>query len=130
MKKRYQSIGIVIFPIYNAGDFLLSSDHEAANAPVSNLTDILHRLSDRLYIITGDKKWALFKKDDEIHVSCRGNQQLVKQGLDLGHAMKKASEKLGGHGGGHAIASGATIEASKEEEFLNIVDKIIVNQLK
>jgi len=73
---------------------------------------------------------SIVKKDDEIHISCRGNQKLVKKGLDLGTAMKKASEKLGGHGGGHAIASGATIDLSKEEEFLNMVDEIICKQLK
>lgn len=73
---------------------------------------------------------SIVKKDDEIHVSCRGNQRLVKKGLDLGMAMKKASEKLGGHGGGHAIASGATIDLNKEQEFLNMVDEIICKQLK
>lgn len=73
---------------------------------------------------------SIVKKDDEIHVSCRGNQQLVKNGLDLGLTMKKATEKLGGHGGGHAIASGATIQASEEEKFLNMIDDIIIKQLK
>jgi len=73
---------------------------------------------------------SIVKKDDEIHVSCRGNQHLVKKGLDLGVAMKKAAEKLGGHGGGHAIASGATIDSDKEKDFLEFVDKIIVDQIK
>jgi len=73
---------------------------------------------------------SIVRKDDELHISCRGNQYLVKKGLDLGLAMKKVSEKLGGHGGGHAIASGATIDGKKEKDFLEIVDKIIVNQLK
>ena len=73
---------------------------------------------------------SIAKNDGEIHVSCRGNQHLVKKGLDLGFAMKEASTKLGGHGGGHAIASGATIDAEKEEEFLNLVDEIISKQIK
>jgi len=73
---------------------------------------------------------SIVRKNDEIHVSCRGNQDLVKKGLDLGIAMKKASEKLGGHGGGHAIASGATISSDKEKEFLEYVDEIIVKQIK
>jgi single-stranded-DNA-specific exonuclease len=62
---------------------------------------------------------SLARKDGEIHISCRGNQYLVSKGLDLGYAMKEASTKLGGYGGGHAIASGATIADEKEEEFLN-----------
>jgi len=73
---------------------------------------------------------SIVRKNSEIHVSCRGNQDLVKRGLDLGVAMKKASEKLGGHGGGHAIASGATIDSDKEKDFLEFVDNIIVNQIK
>ena len=44
--------------------------------------------------------------------------------------MKEASTKLGGHGGGHAIASGATISGEKEQEFLNLVDEIIGKQIK
>ena len=73
---------------------------------------------------------SIVRKNDELHVSCRGNQYLVKKGLDLGFAMKKAAEKLGGHGGGHKIASGATINSDKEEEFLDIVDSIIYKHLK
>ena len=73
---------------------------------------------------------SVVKKDDEIHISCRGNQYLVEKGLDLGFAMNEVAKKLGGHGGGHKIASGATINSKKEEEFLDIVDEIIVKQLK
>jgi RecJ-like exonuclease len=73
---------------------------------------------------------SLVKKNDELHVSCRGNQYLVSKGLDLGIAMNEAAKKLDGHGGGHSIAAGATINAKKEEEFLDIVNSIIVNQLK
>ena len=73
---------------------------------------------------------SIVRNKDEIHVSCRGNQHLVEKGLDLGSAMKQASKKLGGHGGGHAIASGATLALDKEEEFLKLVDDIISKQLK
>lgn len=73
---------------------------------------------------------SLVKKDGELHVSCRGNQHLVKNGLDLGSAMKQVATKLNGNGGGHAIASGATIDSEKEEEFLEEVDNIISKQLK
>lgn len=73
---------------------------------------------------------SIVRNKDEIHVSCRGNQYLVSKGLDLGSAMKQASTKLGGHGGGHAIASGATLALEKEEGFLKLVDDIITKQLK
>lgn len=69
MKKGHQNIGIVIFPIYEAGNYLIATDTEAGSAPISNLIDILHHFSDKLYVITGDKEWVLFKKDVEMYVS-------------------------------------------------------------
>jgi RecJ-like exonuclease len=73
---------------------------------------------------------SLARKNDELHVSSRGNQYLVNGGLDLGLAMKEAATPLNGHGGGHKIAAGATISLEKEEEFLVTVDKIITQQMK
>ncbi|MEF8847656.1 MAG: DHH family phosphoesterase [Candidatus Thermoplasmatota archaeon] len=73
---------------------------------------------------------SIVRRNDEIHVSSRGNQHLVKNGLDLGSAMKKASVKLGGQGGGHQIAAGATLPSKKEKEFLDAVNNILSNQIK
>jgi len=67
--------------------------------------------------------------DDEIHVSCRGNQALVARGLDLGMAMKTVAAQLDGYGGGHKIAAGATIALGKESEFLDHVNQLLVEQL-
>jgi len=80
-----------------------------------------------------DEKKPLFsiaRKEDEIHVSGRGNQMLVEKGLDLGIAMKNVASDIGGFGGGHKIAAGATIAIDKEKEFLQKVDKILVLQIK
>jgi single-stranded-DNA-specific exonuclease len=73
---------------------------------------------------------SIVRNKEEIHVSCRGNQFLVEKGLDLGLAMNEAANKLKGHGGGHKIAAGATISSDKEKEFLEIVDNVIVDQMK
>jgi RecJ-like exonuclease len=82
-----------------------------------------------------DEKKPLFslarkETDDEVHVSCRGNQKLVRQGLDLGVAMKIVAAGLGGFGGGHKIAAGATIAFNKEQEFLEKVDALLTQQMK
>jgi single-stranded-DNA-specific exonuclease len=82
-----------------------------------------------------DEKKPLFSLarkeiDDELHISCRGNQKLVEQGLDLASAMKTIATELGGYGGGHKIAAGATIAFDKEREFLEKVDTILVQQMK
>ena len=73
---------------------------------------------------------SLVRSNDELHVSCRGTQYLVGKGLNLGEAMKEASNQLGGIGGGHAIAAGATIKGEKEKKFSELVDLLIANQLK
>jgi len=74
--------------------------------------------------------FSLVKKEDEIHISCRGNQALVSNGLDLGGAMKKAAMKFDGNGGGHKISAGATINSNKEKEFLVMTNEIISKQLR
>ena len=73
---------------------------------------------------------ALSEAGDSVKVSSRGTKYLVSKGLDLSAALKKAAEKLGGMGGGHAVASGATIPKGKEDEFLSAVDEIVGLQLR
>jgi RecJ-like exonuclease len=82
-----------------------------------------------------DEKKPLFslarkETDDEVHVSCRGNHKLVEQGLDLGVAMKSVAAQLGGYGGGHKIAAGATIQFKKEKEFLEKVNMLLAQQMR
>ncbi|KCZ72382.1 single-stranded DNA-specific exonuclease [Candidatus Methanoperedens nitroreducens] len=68
--------------------------------------------------------------EDKIKVSARGTRKLVTAGLDLADAMREASAQVGGMGGGHNVASGATIPKGKAVEFIDIVDSIIGKQLK
>lgn len=72
---------------------------------------------------------ALSTAGDKVKVSSRGTKYLVSRGLDLSAALKRASEKVGGRGGGHAVASGATIPADKREEFLSLLDEVVGKQL-
>jgi RecJ-like exonuclease len=75
---------------------------------------------------------ALASKRDEkgvVKVSGRGNRDLVEEGLDLAVAMKEAAAAVGGIGGGHNIAAGASIPEGKEEEFLDALDDIVVRQV-
>ncbi len=96
----------------------------------SSLGGVIGGIATNFILDTQKPLISLVKKDDEVHISCRGNQYLVGKGLDLGYTMSEAAKKLGGHGGGHKIAAGATIQSIKENEFLELVDKIIVEQLK
>ncbi|RLG92796.1 MAG: DHH family phosphoesterase [Candidatus Hecatellales archaeon] len=70
---------------------------------------------------------ALTKTEDggRIKVSARANQTLVDKGLNLGVIMQNAAQKVGGQGGGHNIAAGATIPANEEENFVKFVSQMI-----
>jgi len=69
------------------------------------------------------------KNDEETKVSARGTARLVGRGLDLSAAMREASRAVGGDGGGHDVAAGATIPAGKERAFLAEADAVVGTQL-
>ena len=69
------------------------------------------------------------KNDEETKVSARGTGRLVGRGLDLSAVMGEASRAVGGGGGGHDIAAGATIPAGEEEAFVEKADAIVGEQL-
>lgn len=68
--------------------------------------------------------------EGDIKVSARGTQDLVRSGLDLSLAMSKAAHALGGVGGGHNVAAGATIPLKARGEFLVMVDDAVGLQLR
>lgn len=68
-------------------------------------------------------------EDGKLKVSARGTQDLVKSGLNLSDAMSSAARALGGAGGGHNVAAGATIPPQAKEEFLKMVDVIVGRQI-
>ena len=72
---------------------------------------------------------AFVDADDGVKVSARANRDLVDRGLDLSSVMKTASGLVGGYGGGHSVAAGATIPYEKKEEFLDIVEDIVSSQV-
>ncbi|MCZ7392101.1 MAG: DHH family phosphoesterase [Candidatus Methanoperedens sp.] len=73
---------------------------------------------------------TLNEVEGNIRVSARGTRKLVASGLDLAAAMREASALVGGMGGGHDVAAGATIPKGTAMKFIDIVDSIIENQLK
>ena len=73
---------------------------------------------------------TLNEVEGNIRISARGTRKLVAAGLDLAAAMREASASVEGMGGGHDIASGATIPKGTAMKFIDIVDSIIEKQLK
>jgi len=81
------------------------------------------------YLYTDLPLVTLNHKDDMIKISARGNKPLIARGLDLSVALRRAAEAVGGNGGGHTIASGASIPPGREDEFLALLDQILDEQL-
>ena len=73
---------------------------------------------------------TLNHKEDMVKISARGNKPLISQGLDLSVALRKAAAAVGGAGGGHTIASGASIPPGSEDRFLALLDEMVGEQLK
>jgi RecJ-like exonuclease len=67
--------------------------------------------------------------DGQTKVSARGTRDQIARGLDLAVALREAAMAAGGNGGGHNIASGATIPKGKEDRFLVQIDEIVGQQL-
>lgn len=81
------------------------------------------------YLFTDKPLITLNHKEDMVKISARGNKLLISKGLDLSVALRTASEAVGGVGGGHTIASGASIPPGAEEKFLKVVDEVVGEQL-
>ncbi|MBC7086073.1 MAG: DHH family phosphoesterase [Methanomethylovorans sp.] len=81
-------------------------------------------IADRNYPIV-----AFADAESGVKVSARGTQDLVKKGLNLSEALAVVSAEVGGAGGGHDIAAGATIPKNAKEEFIQKLDLIIGIQI-
>ncbi len=83
------------------------------------------------YVRTDKPVVVLNRKNRDVKISARCSKKLLKEkGIDLAEALEHAAKELGGYGGGHPIASGASIPEGNEERFLAAVDRIIGEQIR
>ncbi len=83
-----------------------------------------------LYAVNQERPlFFLHEKRGDIKISARGTAYLVKKGLDLAKACRESALAASGQGGGHAIASGATVPKDNIEEFLQNAGRIVGEQL-
>ncbi|MCI4354997.1 MAG: DHH family phosphoesterase [Thermoplasmata archaeon] len=64
-----------------------------------------------------------------LKLSGRGTLWLVGQGLDLATVCRSAADHVGGEGGGHRVAAGATIPIDRRDQFLAEADRLVGAQL-
>lgn len=73
-----------------------------------------------------DKPFVIVSNQGDLSkLSSRGSPRLYRAGIDLSIGMGRAAEKVGGHGGGHPGASGATIPSARRDEFLRHLDEVL-----
>jgi single-stranded-DNA-specific exonuclease len=63
-------------------------------------------------------------------VSTRATRAQAERGVDFSVAARRAAEAVGGRGGGHPVASGATIPREGRERFLELLDETVAAQLE
>jgi RecJ-like exonuclease len=82
------------------------------------------------FLVDPAKPLLVFSRGDGVwKVSGRGTTWLVGRGLDLAKALRAAAAVVGGEGGGHKVASGATIPIAARDAFLAEADRIVATQL-
>ncbi|WP_122089837.1 DHHA1 domain-containing protein [Halalkalicoccus subterraneus] len=81
--------------------------------------------------ISREKPIVAFAEKDEEHmkVSTRGTHALVRRGLDLSAVVGTAAGAVGGDGGGHDVAAGATVPKDEIEAFVAHADRLVGEQL-
>jgi len=68
-------------------------------------------------------------ESEDVKVSARAPHTLVRRGLDLSAVMREAARSVGGDGGGHDVAAGATIPAGTRAAFVAAADDAVAEQL-
>ncbi len=66
---------------------------------------------------------------DPTKVSSRGLVRQVERGLDLATVCRVAAAEVGGEGGGHRVAAGATIPPGARDRFLAVADRELAHQI-
>jgi single-stranded DNA-specific DHH superfamily exonuclease len=94
--------------------FLIMEDAPTTGPVASALSRYL--FSDRPLI-------AVNIKNSIAKVSARSNARIAER-IDLAAVMRIAAEKIGGSGGGHSVAAGATIPPDRVQEFIKEVDRL------
>ncbi len=62
--------------------------------------------------------------------SARTTEKAVKMGYHLGNALREVAEKLGGEGGGHAIAAGIRFPKDRIDDFIRLFNEALKKQVE
>ncbi len=108
---------------------LIQRDHiQYFDSSESGYSGVLAGIAMRYFADPDKPTIAMNSSEKKVKVSSRGTLRLLDKGLDLSTAMFESCKAVGGEGGGHKVASGGSFDQGKEEEFIDILDKIVGEQ--
>lgn len=105
--------------VIDGGDVI---DDRIISSVASMLSSIGIQGDDRILI-------ALAHSEDSIKVSARAPKSLIDRGINLGKLISKASSLVGGRGGGHDVAAGASIPKTKKTLFILEMDRMLKEEV-
>ena len=103
-----------------------------------NIRDTLVGIAANIAINAGladpEKPVVVIADSDEdenlVKGSARTTEKALEKGYHLGEALKEVAEKLGGEGGGHAIAAGIRFPRDKIDEFIRLFNEALGRQVR
>ena len=108
----------------DSGIYILAGDKISEHI-LSNVVSMIHRnngISKPLF--------GFSSSEEGFKVSARAKDEEVSAGINLKQIMETASKEVGGEGGGHAAASGASIPAESIDAFIERVDGLLSEAIK
>lgn len=94
------------------------------------LTGTIASVAMNWFLDAGRATVSLHEDGGELKVSTRGTYPLIERGLDLAAACRRAAADVGGSGGGHRIAAGATVPSTERDAFLSALDDVVGDQME
>ncbi|ASI98507.1 single-stranded-DNA-specific exonuclease RecJ [Thermococcus celer] len=102
-----------------------------------NIRDTLVGIAANMAINAGlaspEKPVVVLADSDEdpnlVKGSARTTEKALAKGYHLGEALREVAEKLGGEGGGHAIAAGIRFPRGKIDEFIRLFNEALRKQI-
>ena len=98
-------------------------------AQENSYAGVLAGLGTLYFFDTTKATFGMSDKGGNLNVSARAPRAMVDAGVNLGVACRDAGNTVGGTGGGHNIAAGATVPAKSKKKFLKELDRIVGEQL-
>ena len=126
MRREYH--GNVVKALYTMLENIFEMDHiQYFYAEDSYMASTLSTIGS-IYLLDPNKVTLGIHLGKKMGVSARIHKTLINR-VNLGKILAKVASELGGNGGGHSVAAGATVPVEKEKEFLKRLDEEIEKSL-